>query len=94
MNTLLRQAAYGIIHQAMALHCGQPGEARRYDSDGKMTTFACAGMAGMSGAVVADFEVQWIELGEFFTQGIDHAHAGNTFLNGLTLTLVYTPAAT
>ena len=58
-------------------------------------TAARAGMAGMPVGVVADGERHRFENGESLAQAFDgiSAQAGRTFLNGLTTTVSYTPAA-
>jgi hypothetical protein len=91
MNSIAHQVASGIIHQAVALYGAESCKAGGHDQDGKMPPFAGAGMASVLVAVIADFQHDRLELAEGLAQWFDDmgecAHAGSTFLNGLTVTL-------
>lgn len=80
MNATLHQVADGIIHQAMTLHRGEPGKARRDDGYREMTAFPGTGMAGVPRAVVADVEPQGVESGEACAQVIQRGGGGAAFM--------------
>lgn len=87
MDTLLHQIANGIIHQAMALHGREARKTCCHDTYCIMAAAFCAGMTGVPGTVVADLECRGAKLRQPFAQDLNGAHAGSTFLNGLTVTL-------
>ena len=56
----------------------------------------CASVPGMAMRLIEDVDRQRLKAGQSLTQAFNGVltHAGKTFLNGLTVTFSYTPAAT
>lgn len=96
MDATLHQVAGCIVHQTMTGECVFSGKNRSQYVDAEVTAFARAGVAGMAMRFVFNMQHLGIEDGEALTQqgqGFFVHHAGRTFLNGLTVTFSYTPAA-
>jgi len=71
------------------------GELRRHDIEPVMpTATVCANMQGMLVAVIGDLDLSGLQHSQVHTHLLYAAHAGETFLKGLTVTCAYTPAAT
>jgi len=77
MYVAAHQFSGGSIDHSMSLHPRDPFEGRRDNGDVEMAALARAGMTGMSGAVVADFEQRRMQrLLECGAQPVDaRAHA-------------------
>ena len=100
MDFTLHQIAKGFVHQSMAGDGRSSGELGRDDQQAIVSaTTLGARVPGVLGRVVNELELYGIESGQTFAQQVFDCrdsliHAGSTFLNGLTLTAAYTPAAT
>ena len=57
-------------------------------------TIACHGMSRMLMAVISDLNLHGLQHVQLRTYLLHAIHTGKTFLNGLTVTCAYTPAAT
>lgn len=93
MNRPLHELAKGFIYEAVARYRVQTGKAAR--NNGKAIMPPSAGSSSMTCMLVAlVFQIQAI--GRQGLQPVQYLFAnvqGNISLNGLTLTLAYTPAA-
>lgn len=71
------------------------GEGCGNDQESKvLSTGRSPGVSGMLGRIVGDFDHLGRKLSQPVAKLFLDAHAGNAFLNGLTVTDLYTPAAT
>src|SRR5271169_6760232 len=83
----------GIYH-AVPLQGRFSDELRRYDGQAVVAAGTNASVSGMQAAVVGDVELRWLQCGQMLTNPLDAVHVGKVFLNGLTVTSAYIPAAT
>lgn len=90
MDTVPHEVTRGLEYQAVAGDAGLAGKSGRDDFDPVVAALAGAGVAGMTVRVVLNGECKGGEYGKPFAQVVDHvgAHAGSTFLNGLTVTVL------
>ena len=89
MNPAAHQVARSFVNQAMAGQGIFAGKCMGNDVDLIVPTVAGTGMASMQMRLVINREVLGLQGRQALAQQIDGigAHAGRTFLNGLTLTL-------
>ena len=98
MDFTTHQLVKGAINKSMASYDGFSGKLRRNYKQAIVATAALgASVTGMFGRIVNQIQSQGFEFGQTLTQdGINStqinlrgrlAHAGRTFLKGLTLTL-------
>lgn len=93
---MVHQVTSGIVHQTMTNECIFAGKSRRHDVYAEMSAPTGAGMAGVAVRFVGDGQRLRCQCCQAFVQQGDGgfvAHAGSAFLNGLTVTFSYTPAA-
>ncbi len=96
MDWAAHQITGSIINQAMAGDGVFAGKNHGDDVDMVMAAaITGAGMAGMQVRVVADGQGCRLQHAQALAEQFDRraAHAGSAFLNGLTVTFSYTPAA-
>ena len=96
VNLGFHQVAESVVHEPMPLDQRFSGKGVRHDADVKVP-FAVlrTGMAGMQVALVLDQQIIGTECcSETFRDVLlTITPQGNTYLNGLTTTRAYTPAA-
>lgn len=96
MNPAAHEVARRVVDQAM------PGDGVFAGKDGgddvelEVPAILGSGMAGVAMRLVLDGDGLWLQHGQALAQQLDGcvAQAGKAFLNGLTPTFSYTPAAT
>jgi len=89
MNAAAHQVASRIIDQPMPGDGVFAGKGGCHDVEFVMPAIPGTGMAGMAMRFVFDGDAERIQRDKPLTQQLDGfaAHAGSTFLNGLTVTL-------
>ena len=92
MDFTTHQIVKGGIDETVTGKSRFPGEFGRNDEQPIMAATQSPGVTGMLGRVIDDFQSRRFEPDESFThkrfnRRFGLIHAGNTFLNGLTLTL-------
>lgn len=88
MDFSAHQITRCIIDQAMSGNGVFARKGGGYDGQTVMTAIFCAGMTGMKVRIIFDGNRVGMQNGQALAQQFDGgvAHAGSTFLNGLTLT--------
>jgi len=87
MNGALHEVPQVLVDQAMAGHGGEAGEGR--GDDGQLVMAAAAagtGMAGVAMGFIDEVELRRLQGRQALTDLRLDAHAGKTFLKGLTTT--------
>lgn len=88
MYSTTHQFAQSVVDQPVALQRGFSGKLVRDDQQAVVPASARAGVAGVLGGIVDEFQMKRRKEGEPFPhQRFDVAHAGKAFLNGLIVTL-------
>jgi len=88
MYSTTHQFAQSVVDQPVALQRRFSGELRGDDQQAVVPTPARAGVAGVLGGIVGEFQAERRKEGKLFPhQRFDIAHAGKAFLNGLIVTL-------
>mgnify|MGYP001766002541 CR=1 FL=1 len=89
MDASAHQITGRVIDEAVTLDGIMAGEHGGDYGDFVMAAFFCTGMAGMAVRFVLDDDGYWLQRSHPLAQqfGGFGAHAGRTFLNGLTVTL-------
>ena len=89
MNAAAHQFACRIINQPVPGNGIFTGKSAGHNVEFVMPAILCAGMTGMAMGFIFDGDTCRIQRGKSLAQQLHRfaTHAGNTFLNGLTVTL-------